>query len=104
MIQIKEAPCKGLEAEQPGTEGKLQAILRGSGWSELKEPDEAPGQRPSLAGPLGNVGADAQHWAWKGGPGKVSRPKRQDHIESLCLDSGHGPPELDSLLCPCLAL
>lgn len=23
---------------------------------------------------------------------------------SLCLDLGHGPPELDSLLCPCLAL
>ena len=59
VIQIKEAPCKGLEAEQPGTERKLQAILRGSGWSELKELDEAPGQRPSLAGPLGSVGEDA---------------------------------------------
>lgn len=58
MIQIKENPYKGLEAEQPGIEGKLQAILRGSGWSQLKELDEAPGQRPSLAGPLGSVGAD----------------------------------------------
>ena len=61
VIQIKETPCKGLEAEQPGIKGRLQAILRGSGWSELKEPDEPPGQRPSLAGPLGSVGADTDH-------------------------------------------
>lgn len=46
-------------------------------WLVLKEPDEAPGQRPSLAGPLGSVGvgADADHGreGQKKSPGQKGR-------------------------------
>lgn len=55
-VPAMETIYKGQEANQPGSQGELHAIFKGSGWAGLKGQAEAQGRNPALPGPWAVVG------------------------------------------------